>query len=130
MKTLSLIVVATAAALSACASTTTLTNPNLDTNASEFTGWVRVANGEFQLYQAQRDLRMPPSALRCVSGALPFNQQNAAQDLGGSKVVFTGRAVPWSESDGVQTMLHEGARITNQCRGDYVIKAQSVRVLR
>ncbi|MBB5770474.1 hypothetical protein HNP47_000443 [Brevundimonas vesicularis] len=130
MKTLSLIVVAATAALSACATPTTLTNPNLDTNASEFTGWVRVANGEFQLYQTQRDLRMPPSALRCVSGALPFNQQNGAQDLGGSKVVFTGRAVPWAEADGVQTIRHEGARITNQCRGDYVIKAQSVRVLR
>lgn len=130
MKTLFPALAVAAAILSGCATAATLPNPDLDVNATIFTGWVRVSNGEFQLYQAQRDLRMPPSALRCVSGALPFNKQDAARDLSGAKVTFTGRAVPWSARDGVQTLLFEGSRISNQCRGDHVIKAQSVTVLR
>jgi hypothetical protein len=131
MKTLTLIVaVALGAVLTGCATPATLANPDLDPSATEFTGWVRVSHDEFQLFQEQRDLRDMPSALRCVSGALPHNLQESGRDLSGAKVVFTGRAVAWSERDGVQTMSHEGARISNQCRADHVIKAQTVRVLR
>ncbi|MFN3836174.1 MAG: hypothetical protein ACK4MI_00520 [Brevundimonas sp.] len=130
MKTLAIALTAAAAVLGGCASTTTLPNPALDVNATSFTGWLRVTNGEFQLYQTQRDLRMPPSALRCVSGALPFNQQDAARDLNGAKVTLTGQATPWSARDGVQTLVFEGSRISNLCRGDHVIKARSVTVLR
>ncbi|WP_395944773.1 hypothetical protein [Brevundimonas sp.] len=129
MKTLSLIAVAVAA-LAGCATAPTLANPDLDPSATEFTGWVRVSHGEFQLFQEQRDLRGMPSALRCVSGALPRDLQDTARDLSGSKVVFTGRAVAWNGRDGAQTMLHQGARISNQCRADHVIKADAVRVLR
>jgi len=129
MKTLTL-VVAGAALLAGCATAATRTNPDLDPSATQFTGWVRVSNGEFQLFQEQRDLDNAPSPTTCVSGALPRDAQAAAGDLNGVQATFTGRTAPWSERDGVQTLMHEGARITNQCRGDYVIKADSVRVLR
>ena len=117
-------------ALSACATASTLPDPDFDPSANSFTGWVRVSGGEFQLFKEQRDLRERAAPLRCVSGALPRNAQEAAGDLNGTQVAFTGRAVAWSKRDGVQTMTHEGARIQNLCRNDYVIKAQSVRVLR
>jgi len=128
-KTLTLIA-AVAALLGGCATAATAPNPYFDPSATEFTGWVRVSGGEFQLFREQRDLDNPPSPTNCVSGALPRDPQAAARDLNGAKVVFTGRAAAWADRDGVQTLMHEGARITNQCRADYVIKADSVRVLR
>lgn len=131
--------VLTAAALTAtllaaaCASTpdvsASATGADFDAAATEFTGWVRVTGGEFQLYSQQRLLR-EPFARPCVSGALPRNAQQAAGDLNGTKVTFTGRAVPWAERDGVQTLRHEGSFISNTCRGDHVIVADSARVLR
>jgi len=130
MKTLALTALVAATALTGCATSATLPNPDLDPTATEFTGWARVSDGEFQLFREQRDLTGLPSAARCVSGALPRNLQDTARDLSGGKVVVTGQAVPWSERDGVQTLLHEGSRISNLCRGDYVIKADTVRVLR
>ena len=120
-----------AALLGGCATMpdTVAVDPAFDPAATEFTGWVRVSGGEFQLYAEQRQLREPFSR-PCASGALPRNAQRAAQDLSGSQVTFTGRAAPWSDRDGVQTLMHEGSRISNQCRGAFVIKADSVRVLR
>lgn len=114
---------------SACASTGTGADTAFDPSASEFAGWVRVTGGEFQLYEHQSQLN-EPFARPCVSGALPRNAQNAAGDLTGTKAVVTGRAVAWSERDGAETQRHEGSLITNSCRGDYVILADSVRVLR
>lgn len=108
--------------------TDTLAVSGLDRNATSFTGWVRVTGGEFQLVSEQRQLRelmMRP----CISGALPQNAQDAARDLNGSRVEFTGRAVAWTDRDGPQTLNHLGSLITNECRSDYVIAAQTVRVL-
>lgn len=100
-----------------------------DPAASTFTGWVRVSGGEFQIYAQQRQLS-EPFARPCVSGALPRNAQDAAADLSGTQVTFTGKAVPWSDRGTSELMLFEGSRIQNVCKSDYVIQAQSVRVLR
>lgn len=100
-----------------------------DPSATQFAGWVRVTGGEFQLYEHQSQLN-EPFARPCVSGALPRNAQNAAGDLTGTKSVFTGRAVAWSQRDGAETQRHEGSLINNSCRGEYVILADSVRVVR
>lgn len=99
-----------------------------DAQATNFTGWVRVTGGEFQLVAEQRQLRdrmMRP----CISGALPRNAQDAAGDLNGSRVEMIGRAVAWEDRDGRQTLSHLGSLITNGCRSDYVIAARTVRVL-
>lgn len=103
--------------------------PAFDPNATTFTGWVRVQGGEFQLYPEQRQLREPFSR-PCVSGALPRAQQDTARELNGSKVEFTGRAVAWADRGDRSTINHQGSLIANQCGGDHVIEARSVRVLR
>lgn len=102
--------------------------PGFDATATSFTGWVRIAGGEFQLVSEQRQLR-DPMMRPCVSGALPQNAQDAARDLNGSRVEFVGRAVAWADRDGSQTLNHRGSLIINECRSDYVIAAQTVRVL-
>jgi hypothetical protein len=99
-----------------------------DANATNFTGWVRVTGGEFQLVSEQRLLR-DPMMRHFISGALPQNSQDAARDLNGSRVEMVGRAVAWADRDGAQTLNHRGSLITNQCRSDFVIAAQTVRVL-
>lgn len=100
-----------------------------DPAATTFTGWVRVSRGEFQLYPQQRQLREPFSR-PCVSGALPRNLQETAASLNGSKVRFTGRAVSWDENRVSGAVRHEGARIVNECGGDFVIQATQATVLR
>ena len=131
MKRFAVAISTAAALLAGCATMpdAVAVDPAFDPAATEFTGWVRVSGGEFQLYAEQRQLSEPFSR-PCASGALPRNAQRTAQDLSGSQVTFTGRAAPWSDRDGVQTLMHEGSRISNQCRGAFVIKADSVRVLR
>ena len=100
-----------------------------DPAATTFTGWVRVSRGEFQLFPEQRQLREPFSR-PCVSGALPRNLQRTAGDISGSQVRFTGRAVSWAEAQQNDLINYEGSRISNECRGDYVIQATEVTVLR
>ncbi len=124
-------IIAAAAALTAGCATAADTRavPGFDPAATTFTGWVRVTGGEFQLFQDQRQLR-DRFARPCVSGALPQNAQDAARDLSGSQVEFTGRAVAWASKGDRTSINHEGSLITNQCRADYVIEAMTVRVLR
>lgn len=100
-----------------------------DPAATTFTGWVRVSRGEFQLYPQQRQLREPFSR-PCVSGALPRSLQESAASFSGAKVRFTGRAVSWDENRVSGAVRHEGARILNECGGDFVIQATDVTVLR
>ena len=124
-------IITTAAALMAGCATAADTRavPGFDPAASTFTGWVRVTGGEFQLFADQRQLR-DRFARPCVSGALPQNAQDAARDLSGTKVEFTGRAVAWASKGDRTSINHDGSLITNQCRSDYVIEATAVRVLR
>ena len=103
--------------------------PPIDPAATTFTGWVRVSNGEFQLYETQRQIAEPFSR-PCISGALPRNLQRASGDISGQQVTFTGKAVAWADRDAPTTLNHEGSRIVNECRSDHVIAAESVRVLR
>jgi len=115
---------AAALTLTACASTPPA--PAFDPAATSFTGYIRFAEGEFQLYERQIQVQRPFSR-PCVSGVLPRNAQEAAQgDLSGQKVTFTGRAVAWTGTG----MNHEGSVISNVCGGDHVILAQTVSVLR
>lgn len=100
-----------------------------DPAATTFTGWVRVSNGEFQLYPQQRQLNQPFSR-PCVSGALPSALQRTATDLTGNQVRFTGRAVDWDENKQNGIVRHEGSRIVNECGGDHVIEATGLTVLR
>lgn len=117
------------AALAGCATAQTSSNVAAVTpGQTSFTGWVRVSGGEFQLFDEQRQVREPFSR-PCVSGALPRNAQDAARDLNGSQVTFTGRTAPWSQATN-QILEHEGSRIRNECRGELVILADDVRVLR
>jgi hypothetical protein len=113
----------------AMARTSGQSSPAIDPAATSFTGWVKVTGGEFQLYSEQRELAQP-FARPCVSGALPRDLQRSSADLSGSKVTFTGKAVAWADRDSSTSLGHDGSRITNECRGDYVIQADSVRVLR
>ncbi len=118
-----------AATVAGCATGQTPSNVAAVTpSQTTFTGWVRVSEGEFQLFPQERQLREPFSR-PCVSGALPRSPQLTAGDLNGSQVTFTGRTAPWSGNVN-QVIQHEGSRITNVCRGELVILAQDVRVLR
>jgi opacity protein-like surface antigen len=103
--------------------------PPIDPAATTFTGWVRISHGEFQLYGTQREVGEAFSR-PCVSGALPRGPQRVAADLNGQQVTFTGKAVAWADRGAPTTLNHQGSRIVNECRGDYVITADSVRVLR
>ncbi|HEX8469592.1 MAG TPA: hypothetical protein VF633_00625 [Brevundimonas sp.] len=103
--------------------------PPIDPSATTFAGWVRVSHGEFQLYETQRQISEPFSR-PCISGALPRNLQRASGDISGQQVTFTGKAVAWAERGTRTTLNHQGSRIVNECGGDYVIAAESVRVLR
>lgn len=131
MKTTAMIVAA-GALLAGCATGRDgeiVADPSFDAVANEFTGWVRVSEGEFQLFREQRQLREPFSR-PCVSGALPRNAQRAAADLNGTQATFTGRAAAWPQPNPGQTLVWQGSRIRNLCRGAFVIQADSVRVLR
>jgi hypothetical protein len=117
--------------LAACASGpgTAQTPAGFDASADQFTGWVRVTGGEFQLFSEQRDLRNP-APQPCISGALPRNAQQASGDISGSQVRFTGRTLPWAERNRAQTHDWQGSDIVNGCRRDVVILADRVEVLR
>jgi hypothetical protein len=101
----------------------------VDPSATTFTGWVKVSGREFQLYSRQQQLNAP-FARPCVSGALPRDLQRSSQDLAGTQVTFTGRAVPWASRGDAAVLMYEGSRISNDCGGEFVIQADSVRVLR
>ncbi len=129
MRTVSILTALTLGLAGGCATAMAQTNvAAVSPDQTSFTGWVRVSAGEFQLYEEQRQLREPFSR-PCISGALPRNAQDAARDLTGSLVTFTGRTAPWSQATN-QILQHEGSRIRNECRGDLVILADDVRVLR
>ena len=119
-----------AAALTAgAASAQQAGTPPAQPGAQDFTGWVKIQNGELQLYADQRDLR-EPFARPCTSVVLPLTLQRTAGDLAGLQVRFSGRAVPWSERQTPQLMTFKGARVANECRGETVIQADTFRVLR
>jgi hypothetical protein len=114
--------------LAACAGTPPPADLTVVAGQTSFTGWVRVSEGEFQLYP--REFQVGEAFSRpCVSGALPRNAQRAGRDLTGSLVTFTGRTAPWSGATS-QILEYEGSRIVNQCRRDLVILADAVTVLR
>ncbi|WP_332658934.1 hypothetical protein [Brevundimonas sp.] len=121
-----IIAAAAAAALSLGACASTPPGEAFDPAGTAFTGFVRVTEGEFQLYPREAQLRSP-FARPCVSGVLPLNEQRTARELSGRKVTFTGRAVRWP---GGVALEHEGSTVRNTCGGDHVILAQSVSVLR
>lgn len=113
-------------ALAACAtgpSSQTYVHAATDTS---FTGWVRFANGEFQLYGDQ-DQVLHPFARPCVSGAASRDEmRQAVQDLNNAKVRVTGRTAPWSQAQAAR-IAHAGSDIRNDCGGDFVILADDIR---
>lgn len=119
-------VLAAALALTACAagpSTNTYVHAAGDT---AFTGWVRFANEEFQLYGDEDQVRQPFSR-PCVSGAASRDvMRQAVGDLNGAKVTITGRTVAWSEASSGR-IEHAGSVIRNDCRGGFVILADDIR---
>ncbi len=119
---------AVALSLTGCAGSMPAADQSITADQTSFTGWVRVSEGEFQLFPTQRQLSEPFSR-PCISGALPRNAQRAADDLNGSQVTFTGRTAPWTQATN-QILRHEGSVIVNHCRGDLVILADDVRVNR
>ena len=92
---------------------------------TEFVGWLKLSNGEFQLYWAEADVRRPLAA-NCVSGAADIGEMRQAADLAGQKVRIVGSTVPWSEAVGGR--IEQGrANIRNDCAGTFVIKADDIR---
>lgn len=93
---------------------------------TEFIGWVRFTNGEFQLYGDEQDARRP-IAPGCVSGAAPRGEMDQARgDLRGQKVKIIGRAVPWSTASN-NRIEHRGSNIRNDCGGAFVVVADDIR---
>ena len=126
--TMRIMIAALAAALIAgTASAQQAGTPDAQPGAESFTGWVKVVNGEIQLYDSQRDIQRP-FARPCTSVVLPRDLQRTA-DLGGTQVRFSGKAVAWTEADG-PVMNFKGSRVANECGGATVIQADTFRVLR
>jgi hypothetical protein len=93
---------------------------------TEFIGWLRFSNGEFQLYGDEQDARRP-IAPGCVSGAASRNEmRQAVGDLAGQKVKIIGRTVPWSQATN-HRVEHEGSNIRNDCGGAFVVVADDIR---
>ncbi len=87
-----------ALALTACAAGPSSNTYSHAAGDGSFTGWVRFANGEFQLY-GDRDQVLQPFSRPCVSGAASRDEmRQARQDLNGVKVTIAGRTAPWSQA--------------------------------
>jgi len=92
---------------------------------TSFTGWVRFANEEFQLYGDQDQVRRPFSR-PCVSGAASRDVMRLARtDLNGAKVTITGTTRPWSGAASGR-IEHRGSVIRNDCGGAFVILAEDI----
>ena len=99
--------------------------PHPQANDTTFTGYVRFSSGEFQLYANQNQV-LQPFSRPCVSGVLPQSlQRQAASDLGGVKVEITGVTRAWSKDK--PTLRYGDSVIRNDCGGDIVIEATSMR---
>jgi hypothetical protein len=98
------------------------------TREHTYAGWVRFA-GEFALYSDPSAFADSQTA-HCVSGALPPEQQQvAAAQFSGKRVLVTARAVPWSlPNPETLTLNNAGSPITNWC-GDRVVLFASKMVL-
>ena len=93
---------------------------------TEFIGWVRFSNGEFQLYGDERDSQRGLSP-NCVSGAAMRDEmRQALGDLRGQKVRIVGRTAPWSEASN-HRIEHGGSNIRNDCGRDFVVLADDIR---
>lgn len=94
---------------------------------TEFVGWARFSNGEFQLYSARIDVQRPLATRPCVSGAASRGvMRQAAGDLGGQKVRISGRTTPWTEASNNRVEVG-GSTIRNDCAGAFVIVADDIR---
>ncbi len=94
---------------------------------TEFVGWVRFSNGEFQLY-TDRDQVLQPFSRPCTSGAASRDEmRQAVRDLGGQKVRITGRTTPWSSDLPGNRIEYELSDIRNDCGGGFVILADDIR---
>ena len=123
MKTI--LAVAAALALGACAATPHFPTPGEEVNLT-LTGWVRFENGEFQLY-GDEDQILQPFSRPCMSGAASRNEtRQARQDLNNAKVTITGRVMSWSERDSGR-IRHRGSIIRNDCGGETVLLADDIR---
>jgi len=92
---------------------------------TEFVGWLRFSNGEFQLY-GDEDQILQPFSRPCLSGAASRDEmRQAVQDLAGQKVRITGRTAPWSEASH-HRIEHRGSDIRNDCRGAFVVMAEDI----
>ncbi len=115
-----------ALALTACAAGPSSNTYSHAAGDGSFTGWVRFANGEFQLY-GDRDQVLQPFSRPCVSGAASRDEmRQARQDLNGVKVTIAGRTAPWSQAANGR-IEHAGEVIRNDCGGGFVILADDIR---
>ncbi len=121
-----ILILSAALSLTACAagpSRNTYVHAASDTS---FTGWVRFANEEFQLY-GDEDQVLQPFSRPCVSGVASRDvMRQAVGDLDGTKVTITGRTVAWSQAANGR-IEHAGSVIRNDCRGGFVILADDIR---
>ena len=123
-----MLMIATALTLTACATAPTLGPVPADFSSREgrWVGWVKFSGEEFQFYPNQLESRRGFSQA-CVSGALPRDLQRQARlDLGGQRVVVEGRTTGWTAGQPGDRLDHQGSNITNACRKDTVILASSI----
>ena len=92
-----------------------------------FSGWVVFSGGEFQLY-ANRNQVLQPFSRPCVSGTMTQALlRQAALDLGGAEVEITGTTRAWSKDLPGNRIRYGDSVIRNDCGGDLVIEATSMR---
>ena len=101
--------------------------PEYTAEQTEFVGWVRFSNGEFQLHNDRDQMRQPFSR-PCVSGAASRDlMRQAVQGLAGQKVRITGRTAAWSHDLPGHRMEFEHSNIRNDCQSTFVILADDIR---
>jgi hypothetical protein len=120
-----ILALAAALTLGACA---TGPFPNIyshNAGDTSFTGWVRFANEEFQIYGNENQV-LQPFSRPCVSGAASRDlMQLARTDLNNAKVTITGTTRPWSGASSGR-IPHLGSFIRNDCGGSFVILADDI----
>ena len=121
-----ILALAAALTLTACATGPSPSIYSHSAGDTSFTGWVRFANEEFQLYGNENQV-LQPFARPCVSGAASRDvMRQARTDLNGAKVTITGTTRPWSAATGGR-IEHAGSVIRNDCGGAFVVLADGIR---
>lgn len=99
--------------------------PVTEVDSGRWTGWASFS-GEFLLFSSHEAM-LRRDMTRCISGALPFNEQTSASEkYEGKRVSVTGVKVAWTLRRDDLAIIHQGSPIENRCSGKKIIFAETM----